>query len=323
MLDALAPLALLGWPRRPRGLSLLIYHRVMPAPDPLRPGEIHAERFEQQLRFLARHFQLMTVSDAAAALREDRLPPRAACITFDDGYADNWTVAHPILARHGAPATVFVATGYLNGGRMFSDTVVEYVRLASGPVLDLQALGLGTHAIADTAQRLAAIRALQDQLKYRPPQERDALVARLLVEHPVGALPDDLMLSDAQLRQLADAGHEIGGHTIHHTVLTTLDEAGARAQVQGGREALQALTGRPVRSFAYPNGRPERDYQARHVALLRELGFEAAVSTSPGAAVPGTDPFQLPRYTPWGDSLAMFAARMVRNARMGGPAMRV
>lgn len=294
----LASLSLLGWPRGEPALSILIYHRVLPAPDALRPGEIDAALFEAQLSFLSKHFELLTVSDAAAALRERRLPRRAACITFDDGYADNWTVAHPILARHGARATVFVATGYLNGGRMFSDTVIEFVRLVPGPVLDLTSVGMGTHPVGTVDERLKAITALQVQLKYLAPDERDAQVRRMLAARPVGAMPDDLMLTDAQLRQLADAGHEIGGHTVNHTVLTTLTPDGAREQVARGRDHLQALLGRPVRSFAYPNGRPVRDYDAGHAAMLRELGFEAAVSTSAGVAVAGADPFQLPRYTP-------------------------
>ncbi len=316
----LASLSLLGWPGGAPALSILIYHRVLPQPDPLRPGEIDAALFEAQTRFLSRHFSLMTVSDAAAALKEGRLPRRAACITFDDGYADNLTVAHPILTRHHAKATLFVATGYLNGGRMFSDTVIEFVRKAQGPVLDLSAVGMGSHAIATVEERLKAITALQVQLKYLAPAERDAQVARMLAAHPVGALPDDLMLTDLQLRQWADAGHEVGGHTVDHTVLTTLSPEAARHQVQTGREHLERLTGGPVRSFAYPNGRPERDYDASHAALLRELGFEAAVSTAAGVARPGADLFQLPRYTPWGRSITMFAARMMRNARMGGPA---
>ncbi len=316
----LAGLSLLGWPRGESALSILIYHRVLPSPDALRPGEIDAARFEAQVAFLARHFTLMTVSDAAAALRERRLPRRAACITFDDGYADNWTVAHPILARHGARATVFVATGYLNGGRMFSDTVIEFVRRVPGPVLDLAAVGMGVHPVATVEERLKAVSALQVQLKYLAPDEREAQLRRMLAALPVGAMPDDLMLTDAQLRQLADAGHEIGGHTVDHTVLTTLTPDGAREQVRAGRDHLAALLGRPVRSFAYPNGRPVRDYDAGHAAMLRELGFEAAVSTAAGVALPGADCFQLPRYTPWGRSTAMFAARMMRNARMGGPA---
>lgn len=314
----LASLSLLGWPHGAPALSLLIYHRVLPEPDVLRPGEVDAALFEAQVRFLSRHFTLMTVSDATRALREGTLPRRAACITFDDGYADNWTVAHPILARHQAPATIFVATGYLNGGRMFSDTVIEFVRRCSGPTLDLSAVEMGVHPVGTPEQRRAAISALQVQLKYLAPDAREAQLRRMLDAHPVGPLPQDLMLTDAQLRALADAGHEIGGHTVHHTVLTTLTPDDARAQVQQGRQQLEALLGRPVRSFAYPNGRPQRDYDASHARMLRELGFDAAVSTSAGVAMPGADLFQLPRYTPWGRSMTLFAARLMKNARMRG-----
>jgi len=316
----LPALSLLGWPRGAPALSILIYHRVLPAPDPLRPGEIDAALFEAQVSFLARHFTLMTVAEAALALREQRLPPRAACITFDDGYADNLTVAHAILARHDARATVFIATGYLDGGRMFSDTVIEFVRQATGPRLDLSAVGLGVHPIATVNERLRAITALQVQLKYLAPAERDAQVARMLAVQPVGPLPGDLMLTSEQLRTLSELGHEIGGHTVDHTVLTTLTPGDAREQVQQGRETLERLIGHPVRSFAYPNGRPLRDYDAGHAAMLKDLNFEAAVSTAAGVARPGSDLFQLPRYTPWGRSMTMFAARMMRNARLGGPA---
>ena len=73
-------------------------------------------------------------------LQQGRLPPRALAITFDDGYADNRTVAAPLLERHGLPCTFFVATGFLDGGRMWNDTLIETVRRAPGQTLDLRDL---------------------------------------------------------------------------------------------------------------------------------------------------------------------------------------
>lgn len=317
----LAHASMLAWPRlRPR-LTTLIYHRVLPEPDPLRPGEVDAECFANQLRWLASHFELLTISEAQAALAQGRLPRRAACITFDDGYADNLLVAHPLLAAQGARATIFVATGYLDGGRMFSDSVIEFVRRVPDGVLDVQALEMGRHELRSTADRLAAISALQVALKYLPPQQRETKLRELLRAVPVAPLPDDLMLSSAQVAELARLGHEIGGHTVDHTVLTTLPLAQAREQVEAGLARLQQITGRRPSSFAYPNGRPQRDYQGPHVQMLRELGLQAAVSTSPGVALAGDDPHQLPRYTPWGRDLGGFALRMMRNAWQGGPAL--
>src|SRR5690349_18308208 len=114
--------------KRDARLSILIFHRVHAATDPLFPGEPDARSFDSLLAHIASRFRVMPLAQAARALREGTLPSRALAITFDDGYADNLAVAAPILRRHGMSATVFVASGYLDGGWMFNDIVIEAVR---------------------------------------------------------------------------------------------------------------------------------------------------------------------------------------------------
>jgi hypothetical protein len=80
-----------------------------------------------------------------------------------------------------------------------------------------------------------------------------------------------------------------------------------------GRAKLEEITGAPVRLFAYPNGRPLRDYRPEHAALARELGFEAAVSSAWGAARPGDDLYQIPRFTPWDRPNWRFGLRLATN----------
>jgi hypothetical protein len=85
-----------------------------------------------------------------------------------------------------------------------------------------------------------------------------------------------------------------------------------------GKHALEAIIGAPVPLFAYPNGKPGQDYLAEHAAMAREIGFEAAVSTSWGSARPASDVFQLPRFTPWDRHPLPFLLRMIQNARRNG-----
>jgi peptidoglycan/xylan/chitin deacetylase (PgdA/CDA1 family) len=313
-------LPLLMWPDAPPRLTILIYHRVLPQPDPLRIGEVDAKTFTRQMDMLARHFTVMPLMDAVEALQQSRLPKRACCITFDDGYSDNLTVAQPILQRFGLPATVFVATGYLDGGRMFNDTVIEFVARVAGPLLDLQSLNLGAHRIVSPEDRRSAIKSILDILRYLPPDERDEVVKNMLQAVPCGPLPTDLMLTTEQVKALSDRGIEIGGHTVAHTVLTTLDVEAARAEISEGKKQLEAMTGKRVRTFAYPNGRPGRDYSSEHVALVKALQFDAAVTTAHGVSAGQDDIYQLPRFTPWGRSTTLLAARMTRNAIAGKPA---
>ena len=101
------------------------------------------------------------------------LPARAAAITFDDGYADNCVVALPILRQLGMHATFFVATGFMNGGRMFNDTVIEAVRRVATPEFDLAAAKLGLFRTGSLAEKRETIEAILDATKYLPQGERD------------------------------------------------------------------------------------------------------------------------------------------------------
>jgi peptidoglycan/xylan/chitin deacetylase (PgdA/CDA1 family) len=127
-----------------------------------------------------------------------------------------------------------------------------------------------------------------------------------------GPLPDRLMMDDDQVRQLHRAGMGIGGHTLNHPILARLPAEEARAEIAAGKASLEHMIGAPVTLFAYPNGKPGTDYQAEHVEIVRELGFEAAVSTAWGASRT-PDFFQLPRFTPWDRQRRKFLLRLMRN----------
>lgn len=293
-------------------LSILIYHRVLARPDPLFPEESTAESFDQQMSQLSACFRIMPLSDAINALRKGSLPPRAACITFDDGYADNAEIALPILQKHGICATFFVAAGFLDGGRMWNDSVIESLRRAPGKVLDLDDMRLGRFTIESLSDRREAIHRLLGQLKYLSPESRQSTVEAISAAVPVD-LPDDLMMTSAQVRSLHNAGMEIGGHTMNHPILARIGNDAARAEIAGGREMLEGMIGGRVRFFAYPNGKPGQDYSRDHVGMVRDLGFDAAVSTANGAASGSSDLYQLPRFTPWDRGVVRLSVRMVQN----------
>lgn len=297
-------------------LSVLIFHRVLPEVDPLFPHEMHAQRFDAACRWLARWFQVLPLDQAARQLREGCLPARAACITFDDGYADNCAVAMPILQRHGLTASFFIATGFLDGGRMWNDSIIESVRRCRYDKLDLGALGLGQEAcsLATVAGRQSTIATLIDQIKYRPVDERLRIVSRLAQLASV-QLPDDLMMTSDAVRTLRRGGMQIGAHTVTHPILARADAADAEREIVSSKQTLESLLQEPVTLFAYPNGKPGQDYCEQHVQMVRRTGFEAAVSTAPGVSSVGTDVFQMPRFTPWDRSQLRYGARLLANFR--------
>ena len=297
-------------------LSIAIFHRVLPQPDPLFPGEVWRERFDELCRWYAAWFHVLPLDEAAERLQAGTLPSRALCITFDDGYADNHDLAMPILQAHGLCATFFIATGFLDGGRMWNDTVIEVVRRCQGSALELGDIGvdgLGRIELETLDARRQSIDRILGAIKYLDPVLRQSLVDRI-AERAGVTLPDNLMMRSEQVRALRRGGMQVGAHTVNHPILARQDEAAARGEMARSKATLEDLLGEPVPLFAYPNGKPGRDYGARDVALAQRAGFRAAVSTGHGAARRGTDLlFQLPRFTPWDRSAWRFGLRMWRN----------
>ncbi|MYM67267.1 polysaccharide deacetylase family protein [Pseudoduganella sp. FT55W] len=272
-------------------LSILIYHRVLPRPDPLLPSLPDARRFDRHMAILQRCFNVLPMAAALRGLQQQCLPPRAAIITFDDGYADNATCALPILQQHGLHATFFIASGYLDGGQMWNDDVIAHARRGGMPPQALDQLLL--------------------QLKYLPFEVR-LRAARALAPPRNG----DLMMTTAQVQALAAAGMTIGAHTHRHPILAAVPDDEALADIRQGKAVLEALIQAPVTTFAYPNGRPGADYRQRHVEMVREAGFEAAFSTVPGVAYAGSDVHQLPRFTPWEPDRLRFLVRLLLQRRV-------
>lgn len=290
--------------------QVLFFHRVLPQPDPLLPGDPDRAAFDALLGTLKRHCNILPLDQALAQMASGGLPRASLSISFDDGYADNASVALPVLQAHELSATFFVTTGYLDGGRMWNDTVIEALRRLPAGTLDLSELGLGSYPLSErVAERTGVVAELLRRIKHSPQRQQlaDAIGAR------AGELPKDLMMSRAMVRSLADAGMGIGAHTLTHPILANLNDDQARLEMAGSKAELETLLQRPVTLFAYPNGKQGQDYDARHAQLAREVGFQAAFSTEPGVSRRGMDLWQLPRFTPWDKDHGRFLLRLLMN----------
>jgi len=259
------------------------------------------------------HFNVLSLEDACSRMTNGSLPARTIVITFDDGYADNVSIALPVLQRHGFPAVVFVAPGFLNGGLMWNDIIIEAVRATKQQRVNLDFIDIEDLVLDSVDDRRRAIAKIIIKIKYFKESERRSLAHRLAQALRVRSLPSDLMLTDAGLRELQAGGIAIGGHTVNHPILAQLDIEQAREEILNCRNTLHETLDAEIRLFAYPNGKPGRDYHAEHVRILSEAGFEFAVSTAWGAARPTDDPLQLPRV---GFSESRFVplwARLIRS----------
>jgi peptidoglycan/xylan/chitin deacetylase (PgdA/CDA1 family) len=299
-------------------LSILIFHRVLPAPDPIFPDDVDAAFFDELLGWLKSWLNVLPLDHAVDALRAGTLPARAAAITFDDGYADNHDIGLPILKRHGLSATFFVATGYLDGGRMWNDTIIEAIRRSEVRRLQLDNIkgfeGSRLHslAIGSVLEKRAAIQAILSRIKYLSSSEREA-ATRAIAEQSDTDLPDNLMMTTQQVVEMRRAGMLIGAHTMSHPILAKLESSDVRKEISSSKHFLESILEEEINLFAYPNGRPDLDFQIKDAAIVKELGFKAAVTTAWGVARTDSDLMRLPRFTPWDKRRLFFGARLIKN----------
>ena len=310
LLKLLEPLATLASGiGKQKKLLIMIYHRVLDEPDFMRPDEVDKVAFTWQMELVAKHFNVLPLSEALERMQTDTLPPRAVSITFDDGYADNYTNALPILKSLNLTAIFFIANGFLNGGRMWNDTVIEAVRNSLGTSFDLTEIGLGKFEVANECQKSQAASDIIAKIKHLPPKEREKFTDYIASKSQ--NLPDDLMATSEQLKQLIQSGMEIGGHTVNHPILAKLDDEMASQEINENKRFLENALHTQIRIFAYPNGKPGDDYLQQQTRLVEKAGYEWAVSTIWGVANKNSSRWQLPRFTPWDKTPLKFMFRMI------------
>ena len=303
--------------RHRRELLILCYHGVTDAPATWRGWWQLAPRdqFERQLRYLMRHYRIMPIDGALAELRAGGLRAPTACVTFDDGYLNNRTVALPVLQRLGVPATVYLATGLIGTPRRLWTTRLEWKFMNSPRTrVDLSGCGLPvpSPALNGAAGRRRLARAVIDRLKRAPPAARAQAVAMLADQLGGGEPVDDAafgMMDWSDARAMEQTGLiSFGGHTVHHEIVSRLDDDQQEREIGGCLATLRERLTAPSGTFAYPNGQPQ-DFDERSIRALRRAGASAAVSTIEGLTDAQTDPYALRRIMVGGDlSYSQFRA---------------
>jgi peptidoglycan/xylan/chitin deacetylase (PgdA/CDA1 family) len=315
--------------RRVGGTAVvLIYHRVAAMERDPQLLAVTPENFDEQMRVLAAGYRAISLDDLVSAVRRRRVPDRAVVVTFDDGYRDNLTIAEPILAAYGIPATVFVSSGYASSQHEFWWDELERLVLAPGTLPERVAVetsggdfestltdllvyteqdaerDAGWNVLtADTNARQSLYRTLTEFIRPLSAADREAALAQLRgVARPIdarssgdAARPTHTPLSEREVAQLdSSAVVDVGSHTVSHPVLSALAVGEQRGEIFDDVEALTAILGRPPRTFSYPYG-SLGDYTDETVALVREAGFVGACSNHLGVVKPWTDGFRVPR----------------------------
>jgi peptidoglycan/xylan/chitin deacetylase (PgdA/CDA1 family) len=305
-------------------LTIVTYHGVVRAPLEIYDWcFLDEESFRQQLAYLKKHFDVVSLSAAVEALRTGQLNRPTAVITLDDGYQNNYSVAFPILREFTLPATVFIATGFIDTDDTFwtlrlNLSLADTKRTSlswNGKVLDLR----------DIASRAKANVVIRKSLRDLPRPElmsRLSQIIKLLGEDPKRPIEVDSpfrMLTAQAVKEMNQSGLiEFGAHTHTHPILARLSPEECKNEIELSVRGVDELSGRACKFFAYPLGGRD-DYNQQSIDILRNLGICAAVTTRTGANDRKTPLLELRRYGAGpNDDMAVFQLK-VHHLRPGVP----
>lgn len=285
----------------PPAAVILAYHSILDEPqltDHILGISQSRADFDAHMKTVAQHFSPVTIEDVAQFAKSGRkLPPRAVAVTFDDGFADNYEVALPILSRYGIPATFYIMVSCVENGILPWYCRIRFAFHSTRQLKWDHPDRKGTYDLMVPKERRAATAAAWDwgaALTGTAQQEFVGSVENALEIEPVKA-KRGFMMDWGQVRSLKKAGHTIGGHTLSHPNVAQLRESEARSEIVGCKKRLEEVIGEPIEHFSYPHPALNPHWSKQTLEITREAGFKSAALTTPGPVHAGDEPLALKR----------------------------
>lgn len=285
----------LGRRLRDRDGSLILYgHRVRDDDEAFFPS-LRPRWLREQLAYLTRHYEVISLDTLVACIVEQRPPPpRSVVLTFDDGFRDNVEEALPILDAFGVKATIFVVSGALSEGWLpWSQRLGYLFEHTAMPSLRHALFGDEPLDLHDAPSRRRAYGLARAALAGTPRVARDAAIETLAVGLGVDP-PRDRMMTWDHARGALAAGHGIGAHTFSHALLARVPADEARWEMERSRVDVEEHLGLRQPAFCFPAGSITPALRA----LAKTLGFRSCFLPDPSKRLnrPGSvDAFSLVR----------------------------
>jgi peptidoglycan/xylan/chitin deacetylase (PgdA/CDA1 family) len=287
-------------------VEILLYHGFSAGSerDSRFPKLMPVEQFEEQIRTLAQY---------GRPLRLEELPPdgnQGIAITFDDGYANNYQLAFPVLQKYQFPATVFLTTGFVDRSVPLWGDWLEFLLVASARrnsvfewrgekiTLALTSQHATNSVIAKLKKRLhgSTINDIHDLLRN--------LEAHLEISSDWRGIPEALRpLCWDEIRAMRRSGLvSFGAHTVSHPVLSTCADDIQKFEIEESKRRIEEELGEKCTIFAYPYGKCG-DYTSATKQIVRNAGYELAVSAESGFNTQSSwDEYELKR---WGADMSV------------------
>ena len=288
-------------------LLVLMYHRILPLNDERalieEPGMmVTPETFRMQMHLIKQHFDVLPLSQWIKSKHNgEALPARCCAITFDDGWADNYEFAYPILQEFKLPATIFLVSDMVGSNQLFWP---ERLALALNEIalhcpekwdhpclkwIKSEAVSYDYTSVPPDQEQLSG---LIQQVKNLQDDKIHAHIDIIEDELKLNLDTGPSILSWQQMAEMSQSGLiEAGSHTCHHIRLDAgQNEDILKQEIIQSKAQIEKQLRQPVDTFCYPNG----DYSPAAVELVKQ-NYQCAVTTSKGWNTINTDEHLLHR----------------------------
>jgi len=258
---------------------------------------MHKQQFAQQMEYLKNTYNVVSLPVMLKEIFwERKTPHKQVAITFDDGYANNYSVAYPILKAMSLPATFFITTSFIEqpNNSLWFNSIYDAIHCFSGAELNLMEIGLGIINVKTDEDKSAAISMIKERLKKTDPRKRKNMVDMIFDTVRKNDCIKVLSpgMSWTQIEEIAsDPLMTIGGHSHTHDLLDDLTEDQAWEEIITNKRLLESHIGKEIETFSYPNG----NWNPTVSSLLERAGYNFALTTQEGFV--GANPVALERFT--------------------------
>jgi peptidoglycan/xylan/chitin deacetylase (PgdA/CDA1 family) len=277
------------WQRIPNGVYVFNYHRIGNRNSSLydRSNFSCSEKaLDAQITELKQHFEILNIEELDKLISTEKpFDKRYALITFDDGYIDNYTLAFPILKKHNVSAVFYLTTDYIETKHIaWWDEVAYLIRSAKGQRYTIPGDSKEFFFSPDNIESV-----IKDFMYYVKRIHTPTITT--IIEHLRASFPEhyetlrnnneSLFLNWQQAKEMAKQGMELGSHTQSHTILSQLDDASQKKEIDGSKQIIENMTGVAVHSIAYPVGR-RHCYTDQSTEIAMQSRYKFGFNNEPG-----------------------------------------
>ena len=301
-----------------RGI-MLMYHRVENLKHDPWQLAVSPAHFEEQMQVIQKYARPVQMCQMGKDLKKFLCGRREIVVTFDDGYADNFTKAKPILERYGIPATFFIVTSAIDKQEEFwwdelERIILDAVTLPGSFDLDIASIKYSWSIDPDKGKKLNASEGsnkipangsvlsrigfyyalwqILGKLSFSGRQESLEQL-RHWAQQSVNPRKAYLPMSSAELTSLSrEPLFEIGAHTVRHANLSLLPVGEQEEEISSSKRDLEQILDQPVTSFSYPFG----NYSTETPKLVERSKFLNACIGAKRPVTRNMNPYLMPRF---------------------------